>query len=89
MDEAMKTLEIIWINLHGPPNTISADPEFLNKFANPLNYFNIGFEPTPARRHNKIGVVERKNGVLRLIVQKILKDAQHALEARSATISNE
>lgn len=87
MDEAMVSLEEIWIHIHGSPRSLSADPEFLNKFTKDLNYYHIQFIPVPARRHNKIGVVERKNSVLRMLVQKLLKDAEYARKTRSVSVS--
>jgi len=49
---------------------VSRDPGFFNKkFAESVNYFGSKFEARPARRHNKLGVLERKNAVVRLITQ--------------------
>ena len=61
MDEAARQLEVAWIKVHGAPSIVSGDIEFFNsRFADALWYFSIQFEPLPARRHNKLGVVERK-----------------------------
>jgi len=77
MDIAAKAFELKWINNHGAPEVVSGDVEFLNsKFSSSLRYFHIMFEARPARRHNKLGVVERKNAVVRLIVQRFSKDAE-------------
>lgn len=86
MDKAMEALEEIWINLHGPPSFLSTDVEFLNKFAEELKYFGIMFKAHPARRHNKLGVVERKNSVVRLLFQRLLKDAKDAVNRRNVHI---
>ena len=76
MDEAARQLEVAWINVHGAPSIISGDIEFFNsRFAEALRYFSIQFEPRPARRHNKLGVVERMISVVRVLLQRLLKDA--------------
>ena len=78
MTLSARALEVNWINLHGSPAVVSADPEFFNsKFAEALRYFDITFQPRPARRHNKLGVVERKNSVVRTLIQRLLKDADY------------
>ena len=88
MDEAMDSFEMVWINIQGAPRNVSADIEFLKRFSKELNYFNINFQPVPARRYNKVGVVERKNSVLRLFLQKILKDLEHAQNTRGQSMSD-
>lgn len=88
MSKAMKTFERIWVNMHGPPLSLSADVEFLNKFSKELRYFGIEFNPTPARRHNKLGVVERKNAVLRVLIQRLLLDSSHASSTRGVTVDH-
>ena len=78
MTLSARALEVNWINIHGSPAVVSADPEFFNsRFAEALRYFNIQFQPRPARRHNKLGVVERKKSVVRTIIQRLLKDADY------------
>lgn len=77
MDEAARQLEYTWINVHGAPKTVCGDLEFFNStFFNALRYFGCAFQPRPARRNNKLGVVERKNSVLRITAQRIHHDAK-------------
>lgn len=87
MDNAVRSFESQWINIHGAPTHVSADVEFLNKFAKQLHYFGIKFKPTPARRHNKLGVVERKNSVVRLLIQRLVKDGSYASASRAVSIT--
>lgn len=82
MPHAARAFEVQWINVHGAPEVVSADIEFMNQtFMSALRYFGVRFEPRPARRHNKLGIVERKNAVIRLVVQRLLKDAEYAKNA--------
>ena len=82
---AARTIEQIWINTHGPPAKISGDPEFVNnKFAKLMERFSITIEPRAARRHQKIGIVERKNAVVRTLIQRLLKDVEFMQHARRA-----
>ena len=77
IDVAAKTIEKIWFNIHGPPAKLSGDPEFVNgKFSELMKRFSVTVEPRPARRHQKIGVVERKHAVVRTLAQRILKDVE-------------
>jgi len=73
LDDAATSFDRTWISRHGAPATVSGDPEF-NHFAfkNLLKSHDVKFEARPARRHNKVGTVERKNAVLRLILQRLL-----------------
>ena len=74
MDEAAPQLEVACINVHGAPSIISGDIQFFNSgFADALGYFSIQFEARPERRQNKLGVVERKNAVVRVLLQRHLK----------------
>ena len=87
MYEAARQLEVAWINVHDAPSIISGDIEFFNShFADALRYFSIQFEPRPARRHNKLGVVERKNEVVRVVLQRLLKDASKSLVCVVASV---
>lgn len=36
------------------------------------------FMPTPARLHNKLCVVERRNSVIRILMQKLLHEVEYA-----------
>ena len=81
MDVAAKIIECKWIHQYGPPQRFSADPEFDNvSVKDVLRRHFIDFEPRPARRHNKVGHVERKNDVIRLLVSRVDKDSQNAMQ---------
>jgi hypothetical protein len=65
---AASQFEENWIFIHGAPSSLAADPEFARvSFKNILDKHHILFAERPARRHQKTGCVERKNGVLRVV----------------------
>lgn len=70
MDTEAAVLEAIWINHHGHPLYVSADMKFLNKFTKESHYFGVKFNPVHARRQNKLGVVERKSAIIRLLTEE-------------------
>ena len=75
VDVVARQIETHWINIHGAPKKISGDPEFLNrKLEKLMEKFAIKIEQRSARRHQKIGTVERKNAVVRPLVQHITKE---------------
>lgn len=82
MDTTVAAFETVWTNQHVPPIYVSADVEFLNKFSKEIHYFSVKFKPVPARRHNKLGVVERKDAVVRILIDRLSNDSQHALASR-------
>jgi len=87
MEIAVTHFRRMWIDVHGPPRTVSGDPEFNNsRFKRALTEEGIKFEARPARRHNKIGVVEARHNSLRLICLRLFKDAEHYRAARGITI---
>lgn len=64
MSVAGTFFETMRVNHHEAPRAVSGDMEFTNKkFLDCLRYFHVKIEPRPARRHNKMGVVERKHAV--------------------------
>eukprot|EP00171_Calliarthron_tuberculosum_P005430 IDg5430t1 len=71
----IKAIEEIWNLRHGEPVEFVADQEFDK---NPLSDWSaecsIKFSPLPARRHNKDGVVERKNRVMKDILERLYAD---------------
>lgn len=71
----MEAIDRLWICKHGTPKHGSADDEFnraaLRRFS--VNH-GIEFHPRPTRRHNKVGFVERKNGTIKNIVQRLAND---------------
>lgn len=72
MNGAARKLESLWIHHHGRPVAIGFDPEF-NKapFLAMLNRNGIIPEPRPARRHNKLGRVERKHRTIKQILSRL------------------
>lgn len=70
----IKAIETYWICRHGSPSALSADDEMHNKIL--LQFLvshNITFKPRPAgpQQHTKIGIVERKNGTVKRILERI------------------
>jgi hypothetical protein len=80
------TFEREWGHVHGPPAEVSGDQEFAQGyFQDMLRRHNIAFREQGARRHNKTGVFERGNGVLKDFVKRLVLDIQSQV-AGSATI---
>jgi hypothetical protein len=74
------------VHVHGPPAEVSRDQEFAQGYLQDmLRRHNIAFREQSARRHNKTGVVERGNGVLKDFVKRLVLDIQSQV-AGSATI---
>ena len=77
LKQAASIFERKWIHVHGAPKVVAGDPEFnRGEFKKLLDRHAIQFSTRPARRHQKIGVVERKNSTLRHILQKMRKSPQ-------------
>lgn len=51
-----------------------------------MDFFGITLKPTLTRCDNKLGVVEQKNAVVRILIQRIVQDARYYRQARNATI---
>jgi hypothetical protein len=65
---------------------VSDDQEFAQDyFQDMLRRHNIAFREQGARRHNKAGVVERGNGILKDFIKRLVQDIQSQV-AGSATI---
>lgn len=88
-----QSVECDWIYAHGAPGALSADdaydkPEF-HQF---LKQHNIQYRPRPARRHNKLGAVERKNRTIKAIIQRLDSEITNAnadtIIARAVFLSN-
>jgi hypothetical protein len=80
------TFEREWVHVHVPPAEVSGDQEFVQGyFQDVLRRHNIAFREQGAPRHNKTGVVERGNGVLKDFVKRLVLDIQSHV-AGSATI---
>jgi hypothetical protein len=72
LDHAAHVFESQWISGHVALSSLAADPEFSRTgFKNLLAAHHIVFAERPARRHQKTGCAERKNGVLRPILYRI------------------
>lgn len=78
MDHIASVIETLHILEDGPPEEPRGDPEFDNDSIKCMyTRHSIKFCETPARRHNKIGSVERSQGIFKVIVRKFL--TQHAM----------
>lgn len=83
IDEAAKMITTRWFDIYGAPTVLSADPEFRkNSITSLCTDHNVTYEPRPARRHNKIGIVESNNKPVRLMVQRLLKSEAHRRSSR-------
>ena len=72
MKVANEIVESLWIHQHGRPFAIGFGPEFNKKdFLDMLRRDEIIAEPRPARRHNKMGRVERKHRTIKLIISRL------------------
>lgn len=90
MATIIRIIETEWICKHGAPTAASADDEYnravLRDF---LTSHGITFKPRPARRHNKLGIVERKNQVVKTILGKLNDETSTATPvSRAAFLSN-
>ncbi len=87
MDIVANAFVTLWGYAHGSPKIVSADVEFVSApFKDMLRNHGILFEERPARRHNKIGIVESGHNGIRLFVQRLLKDAEYNLEKYGLSI---
>lgn len=74
-DTIITTLNQEWILKHGAPAKLSADEEFSSGILTTfLSTHKICFKARPARRHNKVGIVERKNGTIKMIMERLQRD---------------
>ena len=72
MANAASLFETLWIHQHGRPASLAYDPEFNSKtFLAMLRKHGIAEQPRPARRHNKMGRVERKHQTIKLILSRL------------------
>ena len=61
-----------WLCKHGASKRLSADDEYHRRaLTGYLETHGIIFRARPTRRHNKIGIVERKNGTLKDIIRRL------------------
>lgn len=67
-----RAFQLAWLDRHGAPKCVSGDDEFNRRpFRSFLDSHGATFRPRPARRHNKVGIVERKHGTLKRILEKL------------------
>ena len=89
IDTIIRCLEHLWFTRHDAPKLLSADNENNRRqFRGFLSVHSIKYKPTPARRHNKFGIVDRKNGPGENILGKLDREnsdaSDHTLLARAA-----
>lgn len=71
----IREFERTWLYRHGAPNYLSADDEFHRPtIVSSLAQRGVSVKPRPARRHNKVGIIERKNGTVKRIIEKLQMD---------------
>ena len=85
--------EKLWLCRHGASKHLSADDEYHRRvLTDYLGTHGITFRARPTRRHNKLGIVERKNGTLKDILRRLAmahpKASMDALVARATFICN-
>ena len=79
MSQASQAVESSWVHQHGRPVSMGFDPEFYKaEFLAMLKRNGILPKPRPARRHNKMGRVERKHRTIKLILSKLVHAYTHA-----------
>lgn len=70
---AIAAIESTWILRHGAPEAIAGDPGLGGKVMTAFcEQHGIQWEARPPRRHNTIGVVERRNGVMRQVLERLV-----------------
>ena len=71
----IRNVECEWICVHGAPDALLADDAY-NKLAfhHFLNQHKVQYKPRSARRHNKLGTVERKNETVKAIIYRLDSD---------------
>lgn len=68
MDEISSVIEQVHFLEYGPPKEFRGDPEFDNRqIRDMLARNSVSFQSTPARRHNKVGQIERSHGMFKII----------------------
>lgn len=93
MASIIAILEQRWFCKHGQPRSLSSDDEYNRKpLREFLNTRKVSFKPRPARRHNKLGIVERKNSTVKMILAKLSdepnEDTTATLIERAAFLLN-
>ena len=93
IDTMKSSVKRYWICVHGAPGALFADDAYDKpNFHTFLKQHNIVYKPRPARRHNKLGCVERKNRTVKAIIRKLdneITDADaETIVARAVFLSN-
>ena len=86
MATIIKAIENVWICRHGAPKAVSADDEYNRRpLRTYLETHDVLLRPRPTRRHNKLGIVERRNGTVKAIIAK-LNDESTSTDTTAETI---
>ena len=86
LEHAVTAVEHSWVLRHGAPESIAADPGLGGRVMREFcDAHSITWEPRPPRRHNTIGVVERRNGVMRMILARLVAGNDSLTEAKRVT----
>ena len=74
--ETYDLLERVWLRPYGLPTRLLLDPDplFQGEFDDRLATVNVHVDYCPAEAHWSIGMVERRNAVLRTILEKLISD---------------
>ena len=74
--ETYDTLERVWLRPYGLPARLLLDPDplFQGDFDDLLSTVNVQVDFCPAEAHWIIGMVERRNAVLRTILERLISD---------------
>lgn len=76
--------DALWLYKHGAPNALSGDDEFNRRpITKALSERGVVFRGRPSRRHNKVGIVERKNGTIKRILERLQMDEKSEDNART------
>ena len=73
-------LHSVWLRPYGLPVRLLLDPDplFQGEFEELLSTVNVNCEYCPAEAHWVIGTVERRNCVLRAVLEKLIRQVQHS-----------
>lgn len=87
LNTAFDTFERYWLHIFGSPESVFGDDDNDNDFHRSmfkvfLQARAIQFKLHPFRGHNKLGIVERKNGMIKIILRTL------ALESSSFPLLN-
>lgn len=58
-------------------------------FTRALSYFSKSFQPRQARKHNKLGVLERNNSIMIIFIKHLLMDAEYFSKRRGKLVSSQ